>query len=440
MNRAPSPAPLRVLLLGASFSSQNRGVSALAGGALASIYHAHPDAEVSFLDYAKQPAGHEFILGGRSRRIPTVPLRFSKNPFLPNHVARLAATAAWLRLLPAERRAAAQRANPVFRAILGADLVCALCGGDSFSSLYGLRRLLYVTLPQSLVLLLGRPLVLLPQSYGPFTHPPARWIARRILRGAQRIYTRDADGAEALRRLAPAAADRIAFAYDLGFALEPHPAPENLRRAMAALPGDGPLVGLNVSGLLANSRHAKRRFHLRDDYAAAMRELVTALVLHRGCRVVLIPHVYGLGGESDLTAALNLRQGLRPEVAAHVLLWPDSIDQHEVKDCIGRCDFFVGARMHACIAALSQHVPTLALAYSHKFSGVLDSLRVGELVFDLRLGDRHDLIAAVRTACDERARLADRLASRMPAVRAQVLGFFGELTARARPAATAAAV
>lgn len=440
MNSVFPHAPLRVILLGASFSSQNRGVSALAGGALASIYHDHPDAEVTFLDYAKQPTEHEFILGGRSRRIPTLPLRFSKNLLLSNHIARLAATAAWLRLLPAKRRVAAQRAHPVFRSILDADLVCALCGGDSFSSLYGLRRLLYVTLPQSLVLLLDRPLVLLPQSYGPFTHAPARWIARRILRGAQRIFTRDADGAEALRLLAPAAASRIAFAFDLGFALEPHPAPEDLLRAIAGIPGGGPLVGLNVSGLLANSRHARRRFHLRDDYAAAMRELVTALVLHRGCRVVLVPHVFGLGGESDLTASLHLWQSLRPEVAAHVLLWRHNLDQHEVKDWIGRCDFFIGARMHACIAALSQHVPTLALAYSHKFSGVLASLRVGELVFDLRHGDRHDLIAAVRTACDGRVELSDRLASRMPAVRAEVLGFFGVLTAPARAAATTASV
>ena len=37
-------------------------------------------------------------------------------------------------------------------------------------------------------------------------------------------------------------------------------------------------------------------------------------------------------------------------------------DQHAIKSIIGRCDFFIGSRMHACIAALSQKIPTAAVA------------------------------------------------------------------------------
>ena len=44
------------------------------------------------------------------------------------------------------------------------------------------------------------------------------------------------------------------------------------------------------------------------------------------------------------------------------------------KAVIGQCDFFIGSRMHACIAALSQGVPCVGVAYSMKFAGVFDTV------------------------------------------------------------------
>jgi len=59
-------------------------------------------------------------------------------------------------------------------------------------------------------------------------------------------------------------------------------------------------------------------------------------------------------------------------------------DQHEIKGVIGQCDFFIGSRMHACIAALSQGVPCVGIAYSMKFQGVFDSDGMHGWVVDAR--------------------------------------------------------
>ena len=59
-------------------------------------------------------------------------------------------------------------------------------------------------------------------------------------------------------------------------------------------------------------------------------------------------------------------------------------DQHAVKGIIGLCSFFIGSRMHACIAALSQGIPTVAVAYSKKFMGVFESAGMGHMVVDAR--------------------------------------------------------
>ncbi len=43
----------------------------------------------------------------------------------------------------------------------------------------------------------------------------------------------------------------------------------------------------------------------------------------------------------------------------------------EIKGIIGQCEIFIGTRMHACVAAVSQLVPTLAIAYNYKFYGMM---------------------------------------------------------------------
>ena len=84
-------------------------------------------------------------------------------------------------------------------------------------------------------------------------------------------------------------------------------------------------------------------------------------------------------------------------------------DAAETKYLIGQCDFFIGARMHACIAAVSQSIPAVTLAYSKKAAGVMGLVNAADTVADLRQLDLDECLAKVaavdadREAC--RARL-----------------------------------
>lgn len=414
-----------VLILGAGFDTGNRGVAALACGTLAAVFRAWPRANVALLDYAKTPRSHTVRVAGAVHSVGLVPLRFSKNIFLPNHIARLLASAALLRLLPKNARIALVNGNPWLRPIARAGIIGALSGGDSFSDLYGFRRLLYVSLPQLLVLVMGKPLVLLPQSFGPFRGTLARGLARQIVRRAAHVYTREADGLDAIRILAPDAEPRASFAYDMGVALEPHaPAPHVWPPVFPALLGRT-LIGVNISGLLyGDGDSSGSAFGLRAPYAALMREIVTQLDARENCTVVLISHVFGTGGESDVTAALKLWRSLPNSLAARVLVLTHELDQHEVKYIIGQCDLFIGARMHACIAAISQAVPCVALAYSDKFRGVISSLGNSDMVVDLRQEDQIRIMANVAAAFMARHTTRASLAARNPGIVAKVRGFF----------------
>ena len=415
-----------ILLLGASFTTSNLGVSALASGAITAALNTWPDATIRLLDYGRQPDRHDVEVAGKSVVVETVNLRFSKSILLPNNIARLIVTALVRRLIPFNRSAAQRSSsNQYLSCIQQADIIGAISGGDSFSDIYGLGRLVYVALPQLLVLLLEKPLVLLPQTIGPFRGFWAKLIAKFILRRACRVYGRDDESLAVVKGLAPqqTAVERT---YDIGVALQPRAAPA-VAAELDAL--SRPLVGLNVSGLLWKGGYdGNNMFGLQANYRSLMHELIGRLA-SRGCLVLLVPHVFGPGaeGESDALAGENLFGELDRDVRARVEVIKPEYDQHEIKYIIGQCDFMVGSRMHACIAALSQGIPAVGLAYSRKFDGVFRTFGVGELVVDLSLQTTEAALERVMEVFGKRERLQESLKITMPAIRQTALGLFGRI-------------
>src|SRR5437899_10118544 len=132
--------------------------------------------------------------------------------------------------------------NPWLRILDEADAIGSLAGGDSFSDVYGLGRLIYVCLPQLVVLALGKPLHLLPQTIGPFDTRIGKRLAKFIqCRGAQ-VYTRDRnwrpdDKSHVID------AQRVQFCYDLGFTLDPSRPPASETALKAKMGQSGKLIG-----------------------------------------------------------------------------------------------------------------------------------------------------------------------------------------------------
>lgn len=431
--------PLKVLLLGASFNTRNMGVGALAAGAIKAIRNAHPDADIRLLDYARGPATCALRVGGTDVLVELINLRFSKRLFLSNNIALLVFLAALSRLLPGSLRALVVGNNRTLAEIESSDIAASLAGGDSFSDIYGLTRFLYVTLPQVLVVLMGRPLVQLPQTIGPFRGWLARLMARRILGRSELIYSRDYPGLAEAREILGVTGrqEKIRFCYDLGFVLDPEE-PQAATTEAAAF--DGALapsctVGFNVSGLLYMGGYTRdNMFGLKTDYRLLVNEIIDFIITRKKARVMLVPHVVGSGehAESDSAVCERLFSELGPRYGSRISVVTGSFDQAGIKHIIGKCDFFIGSRMHACIAALSQCVPAVPIAYSRKFAGVMETIGMESYVADPCRLDPGAVIDIIDRAFEDREAIAERLRSRMPAVKDRVMGLFGEIRGSAR--------
>jgi polysaccharide pyruvyl transferase WcaK-like protein len=189
------------------------------------------------------------------------------------------------------------------------------------------------------------------------------------------------------------------------------------------------VVGVNISGLLYMGGYTRRNmFRLRDDYQALIDRLLRAILTETNAAVLLVPHVFGL--EEEEIACAKALQTHHAHWPGRVFALAEPLTEHELKWLIGKTDFFIGSRMHACIAALSQAVPALGLAYSNKFLGVFESAGVGDATIDLRNVAEADVIARTLTALRNRSEMRSRLKAGMPGIQRDIFRTFCDLGQR----------
>lgn len=426
--KTTNSASVSVCILGAGFNTSNLGVSALASGAVRCILNQYPDAGISLLDYARVPASHDFRSGDRGINIPLMNIRYSWRLYLANNIATLLLLAFICKFIPSRAlRQTISARNRILQHILKTDMFASLAGGDSFSDIYGLNRLLYVSLPQLLVIFMGGNLIQLPQTIGPFRNRMARGIARYILRRSRQVYVRDRRGLAEVESLlgTHSTASRCRFAYDVAFALEPA-APAGTGNS--AIISNSPVIGLNVSGLLFMGGYSgDNMFGLKCSYVDLVRELVEAFIEKHNAVVLLVPHVFGTSSESDARASHVVYDALKERYGPCIRMVECELSAGEVKYVIGQCDYFIGARMHACIAAVSQCVPALAIAYSNKFIGVMESVGGASFVADARVMTNREIVQMAEQGYESRTAARSLLAQNMPIVKHSVLQIFGAI-------------
>ena len=256
--------------------------------------------------------------------------------------------------------------NPLgyFATVWRSDLVIDIGAGDSFTDIYGTRRLRRMFVLKFLAHLARTPLVVAPQTIGPFTRVRTKFLARLSLRLSAVVATRDAMSTAALRDLGVRGA--VIEASDVALRL-PYDPPATRE------PGGLVQVGINVSGLLMGGGYTgKNEFGIALDYPALMRDLIRHFQ-GVGAQVHLVPHVIVRGGRMVGEDDARASQVLASEFPGTILA-PAFDTPSQAKTYIAGMDFFMGARMHACIAAFSAGVPVIPMAYSRKFEGLFGSI------------------------------------------------------------------
>jgi colanic acid/amylovoran biosynthesis protein len=286
------------------------------------------------------------------------------------------------------------------------DVIFDIGEGDSFADIYGVRRYLQQLISKIVVLTHGVPLVLSPQTIGPFSLPWTRFLAVRVMKACRRVFARDYLSAMELTRLhiTHNVAEFTDVAFRLPFDRPQRPEGSNIR------------VGINVSALLYHRGYTgKNELGLTLDYATLIKRLIEAFSVRDNIELIFVPHVLDL----ELS-----NQSKIPRRSEHTLDASASEDDHVVSRClasmypvvtvapkfttstqaksfIAGLDFLVAGRMHACIGALSSGVPVVPISYSRKFTGLFGGLGY-EWYVDARKESTECAVEFVLRAFDQR--------------------------------------
>ncbi|MEJ6002091.1 polysaccharide pyruvyl transferase family protein [Paucibacter soli] len=380
----------------------NRGCEALVRSTLTVLRKVDAQAQVRVpsadlqRDSAQWPLaaqdGAEFV------PVPALPRRFAH---WNRVVSRLPALAAlpWPRL-PAQ--------DPIRAQLRECDLLLSI-GGDNYSLDYDLGSLAYFVAIAEAALEMGKPALLWGASAGPFDRLPA--VERRM-----------ADHLKRLTAVTVRETHTHAYLKGLGLQSNLHLVADSaflLGREAYAREGFWPqgedgVLGLNLSPLVDGVRkRAGAATELLDEAARFIETLMTRSRLG----VLLVPHVAPLDGaafNNDERYLAQLQQrllGLGPRVRSV----PGGLNACQLKDVIAGCRYFIGARTHATIAALSSGVPTVSIAYSIKARGInLDLFDHEDHVLDTRKVGAQSLQQALDGLVQNEAAIRAHLAERLP--------------------------
>lgn len=420
----------KVCLMGASLESGNRGVAALGASLIQLVSSQNQNPAITFLLGRKSSTLFELRRRGQIRRFPVIHFRLTPKAAVKEQLWFILVLAAIYRWIPLAGLRSRIAAHPWFRAILDSDWVGDIRGGDSFSDIYGLKRFLTASLAVISVIWAKGGIVLLPQTYGPFSSVISRMFARYLINHASLLLCRDRDSLEVIESLSRGRR-RGEFCPDVAFALDPV-LPDTLCTEPPLDFGTGEtLIGLNISGLLYNGGYNRNNmFGLKLDYREFLRLLVARLLEESANRILIVPHTFAppTSVESDSAAGKILKEHLPETLGKRIHLVTADYDQNEIKGVIGQCRFFIGSRMHACIAALSQGIPAVGIAYSKKFHGVFDSVGVSEWVIDGRAVTTPEAVNRCFSLFKERDQLRARLARNVPPAREQLNAVFKRLS------------
>ncbi len=301
----------------------------------------------------------------------------------------------------------------LMRAYYEADVVVVIGGGHLYAPHAFNIAYLWLWVGLAAALAMGKPLVLLPQSFGPlpgrFQQALLGWLINRSALVAAREY-------RSVELLAKCNTRRpVLVLPDLAFATK-QAAQHELDRVLPwlrSLRNCGvPIVGVT----LMDWGGQNARFQQQARYETAMVDLIEYLVTTYNAHVILFAQCTGpTVAQDDRRIARRVHATvLHPNVhLADVALSPNLL-----KAAYSALDALVATRMHSAIFGLSANVPTLVIGYLHKSIGIMEMLGLADYALDIADVDVEKCRAAFDKLWASRLHVQMCLEQRMSAVEA----------------------
>ena len=288
------------------------------------------------------------------------------------------------------------------------------CGGEHINDVGpGLFIALYEIIFGKL---LGKPVMLYAQSFGPFNQKYARPLIKTILNKADIITTREEISRMYLRDIGVTAP--IFGTADAAFMLPTIHREEALTliEHETGISKNELMVG--VSAILWNFPDQKGNANEKlKNYIEAMAGAIDHIITKLNASVIFFPHTIGISPGDDRLASMKIFDKIHHKSNVNVLT--KDYPPEQLKGMYGCMDLFIGTRFHSCIFALSMNVPTIAIRYAHKATSIMEMLDLDVYACDINTITMHDLISKIDKILAEREKIKGILKEKIKVMQAR---------------------
>lgn len=292
--------------------------------------------------------------------------------------------------------------NRMLREYSKADVIVDLSGegiSDNFGFFWNTSTSAWILMGY----MLGKPIVIYAHSMGPFKKRFNLFLARFTYNKVRLLITREELTQKHLQTVG-GINKHIYLTADSAFSLKP----ASDKRVTEILLNEGyskntvnPLIGISLSEATRNVLKISYK-----EYVEKIVGVVDYLTEKLDAIVIFVPHVIypqeelkdsvKIKKEDDRDAAEEIYQMVKYK--SKIVLISNEYTPEELKGVVGQCDMFIGARMHANIAALSMGVPTVGIAYSskfHKYYGIFKMMGQEKYVCNVKNMTLEELISKI---------------------------------------------
>jgi colanic acid/amylovoran biosynthesis protein len=276
----------------------------------------------------------------------------------------------------------------------------------------------------------GRPVVLAPQSLGPFRFWFSVIASRAILRKTRLVCVREQFSFDIAQKRLGLGGGHTVFLPDMAFY-------DNRRNEPAAdiILEKHQLVDKSFAAVTAIDWYFPFSTHPEGDkqkYIATMVETIKFIYRELGWKVLILTQVedsLGVPGDESIGRTISSLAGDCAELVSPGCPPP------AMRSLIGRSQVFIGSRMHSNIFALQSGVPVIAIGYLPKTRELMRQLGLGDYVVNIDSSSTDEISKLVVKSQEERIRFKEaqiRMAELGREGRTRLVGLLRDLSRAVR--------
>jgi colanic acid/amylovoran biosynthesis protein len=263
-----------------------------------------------------------------------------------------------------------------------------------------------------LAVIMRKPLLLLPQSFGPLPGKLQQRMLYQVLRHSPFIAAREYRSLKFLHQIG--VKQRVLVLPDLAFTTA-EALPSSVATILSGITQQRANGRLVVGLTVMDWGRQTPNFYHQQRYETAVVALIRHLQINYNAYVVLFSQCCGpTPAEDDRRIARRIAQAVGQ--SNNLFLVETIVPPEVLKAAYRQMDIVVATRMHSAIFALSVGVPTLVISYLYKAIGMMEMLGLESHVLDINTITADYLCTGFDQLWAKRAAIRYHLSQRLPAI------------------------